>query len=143
MTLELCTGTSRKVIKCTAPRYTDYLMTWVQATLEDESVFPTNVGVPFPDDFDSVVKTIFRRLFRVYAHVYLAHFDQIRKESFLVKSRQRELAYCAENLKEDAHMNTSFKHFMLFVQEFDLIEARELEPLADLIQTFTSRDIQV
>lgn len=82
MILQLCTGTSRKVLKCTAPRYVDYLMTWVQMTLEDENVFPTKVGVPFPDDFDSVVKTIFRRLFRVYAHVYLTHFEQIREIFF-------------------------------------------------------------
>ncbi|KAL5680553.1 hypothetical protein ACJX0J_006938, partial [Zea mays] len=52
---------------------------------------------PFPTNFrDVVVKTIFRRLFRVYAHIYHSHFQMIVK------------------LKEEAHLNTCFKHFALF-----------------------------
>lgn len=34
-------------------------------------------GVPFPKNFRDTVRTIFRRLFRVYAHLYSNHFDQI------------------------------------------------------------------
>lgn len=34
-------------------------------------------GVPFPRHYQSVCKTILRRLFRVYAHIYYEHFDQI------------------------------------------------------------------
>ena len=34
-------------------------------------------GVPFPRNFRDTVKTIVRRLFRVYAHIYSNHFDQI------------------------------------------------------------------
>lgn len=34
-------------------------------------------GVPFPRNFRDIVKTIFRRLFRVYAHIYSNHFDHI------------------------------------------------------------------
>lgn len=34
-------------------------------------------GVPFPKNFLSTCKTILRRLFRVYAHIYYEHFDQI------------------------------------------------------------------
>jgi MOB kinase activator 1 len=36
-------------------------------------------------------------------------------------------------LQEEAHLNTSFKHFTFFVQEFGMIEPRELAPLQDLI----------
>ena len=32
-----------------------------------------------------------------------------------------------------AHLNTSFKHFIYFVHEFALIEKRELSPMQDLI----------
>jgi hypothetical protein len=35
----------------------------------------------------------------------------------------------------------SFKHFMLFVNEFELISATELEPLHDLIGTLTNRHV--
>jgi hypothetical protein len=35
------------------------------------------VGVSFPRTFKDTVRTIVRRLFRVYAHIYSNHFDQI------------------------------------------------------------------
>ncbi|KAL9996130.1 putative MOB kinase activator family [Helianthus debilis subsp. tardiflorus] len=53
-------------------------------------------SVPFPSNFQDVVKTIFKRLFRVYAHIYHSHFQMIM------------------SLKEEAHLNTYFKHFVLF-----------------------------
>ncbi|KAH0974627.1 hypothetical protein GBA52_016526 [Prunus armeniaca] len=57
---------------------------------------PTNPCAPFPPNFREVVKTIFKRLFRVYAHIYHSHFQKI------------------VSLKEEAHLNTCFKHFILF-----------------------------
>lgn len=32
---------------------------------------------PFPKDFKAVCKNIFKRLLRVFAHVYIHHFDKI------------------------------------------------------------------
>lgn len=58
--------------------------------------FPLCQGTPFPPNFKEVVKTIFKRLFRVYAHIYHSHFQKI------------------VSLKEEAHLNTCFKHFILF-----------------------------
>jgi len=43
-------------------------------------------------------------------------------------------------LGEEAHLNTSFKHFIYFVQEFNLINKRELQPLAELIDSLTKTD---
>ena len=60
----------RKPIKCSAPKYIDYLMTWVQDQLDDEAPFPSKIGVPFPRHFQNIAKTILKRLFRVYAHIY-------------------------------------------------------------------------
>ncbi|MBN3287306.1 MOB1A kinase, partial [Polyodon spathula] len=79
-------------------------------------------GVPFPKNFMSVAKTILKRLFRVYAHIYHQHFDSVMQ------------------LQEEAHLNTSFKHFIFFVQEFNLIDRRELAPLQDLIEKLGSKD---
>lgn len=36
-----------------------------------------SAGVSFPKNFLTIAKTILKRLFRVYAHVYHAHFDDI------------------------------------------------------------------
>ncbi|EDK99076.1 MOB1, Mps One Binder kinase activator-like 1B (yeast), isoform CRA_a, partial [Mus musculus] len=79
-------------------------------------------SVPFPKNFMSVAKTILKRLFRVYAHIYHQHFDSVMQ------------------LQEEAHLNTSFKHFIFFVQEFNLIDRRELAPLQELIEKLGSKD---
>ena len=139
----------KKPIKCSAPKYIDFLMTWVQDQLDDESLFPSKIGVPFPKDFMLIgkycyrsfmlaflkiqrtsnciyfylyftAKTILKRLFRVYAHIYHQHFKEV------------------VSLGEEAHLNTSFKHFIYFVQEFELIEKKELAPLQELIDRLTS-----
>jgi hypothetical protein len=52
-----------------APKYVELLFGWVQDQLDDEAIFPTEPGVPFPKDFKAVVGNIFRRVFRVYAHI--------------------------------------------------------------------------
>jgi MOB kinase activator 1 len=44
----------KKPVALTAPQYIEHLMTWVQAQLDDEALFPTKVGVPFPKTFLSV-----------------------------------------------------------------------------------------
>jgi MOB kinase activator 1 len=149
--------TVKKPIKCSAPKYIDYLMTWVQDQLDDETLFPSKIGnydspprsrpdvhvsvsgVPFPKNFLSIAKTILKRLFRVYAHIYHQHFSQVVQ------------------LGEEAHLNTSFKHFIFFVQvtdappsirhdligslqEFSLIERREQAPLQELIDKLTAKE---
>lgn len=114
--------TVKKPIKCSAPKYIDYLMTWVQDQLDDETLFPSKIGVPFPKNFINIAKTILKRLFRVYAHIYHQHFSEVVR------------------LSEEAHLNTSFKHFIYFVQEFNLIDRRELAPLQDLIDKLITKD---
>ncbi|OAY76754.1 MOB kinase activator-like 1A [Ananas comosus] len=107
----------KKPIEVSAPKYVEYLMDWIEAQLDDESLFPQKLGTPFPPNFGEVVKTIFKRLFRVYAHIYHSHFQKI------------------VSLKEEAHLNTCFKHFTLFTWEFRLIDKAELAPLNDLIES--------
>lgn len=131
----------KKPIEVSAPKYVEYLMDWIEGQLDDESIFPQKLGnhclsqtfdvgmvmctleivqalliylsnfdtthdtdmgliplpgTPFPPNFKEVVKTIFKRLFRVYAHIYHSSFQKI------------------VSLKEEAHLNTCFKHFILF-----------------------------
>ncbi|KAE8670868.1 MOB kinase activator-like 1A [Hibiscus syriacus] len=68
---------SRDPIEVSAPKYVEYLMDWIETQLDDESIFPQKLGAPFPPNFKDVVKTIFKRLFRVYAHIYHSHFQKI------------------------------------------------------------------
>lgn len=36
--------TVKKPIKCSAPKYIEYLMQWVQEQLDDETIFPSKIG---------------------------------------------------------------------------------------------------
>ncbi|KAL2534347.1 MOB kinase activator-like 1A [Abeliophyllum distichum] len=109
--------TIKKPIEVSAPKYVEYLMDWIEAQLDDESIFPQKLDAPFPPNFQDVVKTISKRLFRVYAHIYHSHFQKI------------------VSLKEEAHLNTCFKHFVLFMWEFRLIDKGELAPLYELVES--------
>ncbi|XP_058213520.1 MOB kinase activator-like 1A [Rhododendron vialii] len=109
--------TIKKPIEVSAPKYVEYLMDWIEAQLDDELIFPQKLGAPFPPNFLDVVKTIFKRLFRVYAHIYHTHFQKI------------------VSLKEEAHLNTCFKHFVLFTWEFRLIDKGELAPLYEIVES--------
>lgn len=58
-----------------------------------------------------ICKKILCRLFWVFVHVYIHHFDRL-------------IVMGAE-----AHVNTCYKHFYYFVTEMNLIDRKELEPL--------------
>lgn len=42
-------------------------------------------------------------------------------------------------LQAEPHLGTSFKHFLYFVDEFKLIDDKDLVPLAELIHEFRVR----
>lgn len=115
--------TVTKPVKVTAPEYVDLLMSWIEAQLNNEAIFPTSVDVPFPKTFKGAVKNIFKRLFRVYAHIYYSHFEKVVE------------------LSAEAHLNTCFKHFISFVIQFDLVDKKELAPLDALIADLTGISI--
>ncbi|KAK6468132.1 MOB kinase activator 3A isoform X1 [Huso huso] len=94
-----------------APKYMSLLMDWIEMQINNEVIFPTNVGTPFPKNFMQVAKKILSRLFRVFVHVYIHHFDRVLQ------------------MGAEAHVNTCYKHFYYFVKEFNLIDHKELEPL--------------
>ncbi len=87
-------------LKVSASEYIDFLMTWVENQLNNEKIFPCAIGVPFPKNFVAIIKVIFKRLFRVYAHIYHTHFQHIML------------------LSAETHLNTCFKHFIYFIDQF-------------------------
>jgi MOB kinase activator 1 len=104
-----------KPVSVSAPEYINLLLRWVDVQLENQAIFPSVAGIPFPDDFTDIVRNIMKRLFRIYAHCYYHHLENFH------------------SLGTSAHLNTSFKHFMFFVKEFDLIDPDQLDPLRDMI----------
>jgi len=100
-------------ITCSAPEYVRYLMEWIHELMDDESIFPSEPEQQFPKGFATTIKNIMKRLFRVYAHIYLNHMNDIREHH--------------------GHLNSCFKHFIFFSEEFDLVPKKEQVPLENLI----------
>lgn len=109
-------GNYKRPTPLPAPVYINLLMDWVEEQINNESLFPVRVDVPFPNNFTPTCKKILTRLFRVFVHVYIHHFDKL-------------VAIGAE-----AHVNTCYKHFYFFVTEYSLVDKRELEPLREMTE---------
>ena len=104
-----------------APTYIHLLLIWVSDQLADEQIFPSHTSKPFPKIFLSIVKKIFTRLFRVYGHLYICHIHDIERNGAI------------------AHLNSSFKHFVYFSNEFNLISDLEIVPLRQLYDAILSK----
>ncbi|EGS23877.1 maintenance of ploidy protein mob1-like protein [Thermochaetoides thermophila DSM 1495] len=113
----------KKPTKMPAPAYIEQLMTWVQSNIDNEQVLPTRIGVPFPKHFPSLVRQIFKRMYRVYAHIYCHHYPVIRE------------------LGLEPHLNTSFKQYVLFIDEHNLATGKDYwGPLGDLVDSMLRSD---
>ena len=107
-------------------------------------------GTPFPKAFIPTCKKILTRLYRVFVHVYIHHFDKIVAIGAVsgvcvcvcvcVRACVRAcvcfhtclcvcIYICAYLHSQEAHINTCYKHFYYFVTEFKLVETKEFEPL--------------
>ncbi|KAK5119361.1 hypothetical protein LTR85_007717 [Meristemomyces frigidus] len=111
-----------KPTRLPAPTYISHLLTWTSNHLSNPNVFPTHPGVPFPANFQGTIRTIFKRLYRIYAHIYCHHYGVVR------------------GLGLEAHLNTGFKHYVLFVEEFGLADEKGAKkgewfgPLGELVE---------
>ncbi|XP_029828461.2 MOB kinase activator-like 2 isoform X2 [Ixodes scapularis] len=103
-----------KKCKVAAPQYIDYVMTFTQKTVNDESLFPTKFERDFPSSFESLVKKIHGLLLHVLAHLYHAHF--------------REMVL----LQLHGHLHSLFAHFTLFNARFNLVDPKDALVLQDL-----------
>lgn len=115
-------------ISLPASEYVDRLLKWVEDQLNNDKLFPadgkynhgpSNDG-PNAAEFVATAKVIFKRLFRVYAHMYHSHMENYRA------------------LAAEPHLNFCFKRFVLFIQQFQLVEQKELNALRKLIHTLVA-----
>ena len=103
----------KRPIRCSASDYVEYVMTWVEGMLQNERIFPSRESEPFPTKFLPYVKTIFKRLFRVFAIMYTNHVKEMKE------------------MEADKHLNTCFKHFIYFASEFELVKKVEFDALTE------------
>eukprot|EP01103_Thecamoeba_quadrilineata_P006036 TRINITY_DN15773_c0_g1_i1.p1 TRINITY_DN15773_c0_g1~~TRINITY_DN15773_c0_g1_i1.p1 ORF type:complete len:453 (+),score=51.63 TRINITY_DN15773_c0_g1_i1:146-1504(+) len=100
--------------KVSAPDYIDRFLTWMNEIFDD--VFPIKVDRPLPNNFLMIVKTIFQRFIRVYAHVYHSHFQKMTK------------------LGEVGSLNGSFSRLYLLGTEYRLLEEEDVAPFIATVE---------
>ncbi len=70
-----------------------------------------------------MIRQIFKRMYRVYAHIYCHHYPVIRE------------------LGLEPHLNTSFKHYVLFIDEHGLASGKDFwGPLVELVDSMLKSD---
>ncbi|PPQ66382.1 hypothetical protein CVT24_007211 [Panaeolus cyanescens] len=92
-----------------APTYIDYVMSSIQNLIDDENIFPTKSNTPFHPSFPATIRTVYRQLLRVFAHLYHAHYPQIL------------------HLRFEPHFNSLFAHFLAFGREYELLDTRDIK----------------
>jgi len=101
-----------------AREYVDLLLAAVAAAGD---ALPPPAGAPLAPDFVAgTAKPLFRRLLRVYAHVYCHHLPTVRA------------------LAAEGHLDACLRHFHAFVTYHELVDAKELAPLADVLARLTA-----
>merc|ERR1711964_738656 len=100
--------------------YMENVLAWVDEKLSNEKFVPLGDGEAFPKDFENGIKKIVGRIFRVYAHIYHSHFEELEKL--------------------DAHqtLNHLFKRLVLFAKMFNLMDPAETAPMHMLVDKFWS-----
>lgn len=132
-------------VELPAYEYISLMQRWISGKIDDTKIFPTDGdGVShavnpaftaaaepsgdwlgkrsgFPKDFGSICQTIFAQMFRVYAHLYHAHFI----DPFY-------------HLNLEKQLNSCFSHFLLTATTLDLLKAHDLEPMQPLIDLWAA-----
>ncbi|KAK4218201.1 Mob1/phocein [Rhypophila decipiens] len=74
----------------------------------------------FPPNFFETCQTIFRQMFRVYAHLYWSHFEDLF------------------SLDLEKSANSCFSHFILTATTLNLLKKSDLEPMQPLIDLWAA-----
>lgn len=114
---------SERPEEVSAPEYIRRLSHWVKMQLDCEEIFPNEMGRPFPDNFEEIVKTLMRRMLRIYTHCYWHHQEHFR------------------SLHTLHFLNISFSRFVWFAKEFDLIEMEQFEPVRNIVDKILDEDV--
>ncbi|KYK57692.1 Mob1/phocein [Drechmeria coniospora] len=138
-------------VELPAIEYMTLMQRWISGKVDDTTIFPTdpsgvsyahnpaitttplsqltNPGDPdwigkrsgFPEKFVDISQMIFRQMFRVYAHLYWAHFT---------------VPFYHLNLEKQ--LNSCFSHFVLTATALDMLKPQELEPMQPLLDIWAA-----
>jgi len=115
---------SSKPLELSAPQYTSTCFEWILGLLDDETFFPQEEANQFPKDFEKVIKKIFQRLVRIYAHWYRSHLSDFEQAGAV------------------AHLNTCFRHFYFFCEANQLVDEKDWQPLSTEVDVIVNNKVQ-
>lgn len=95
-----------------ARTYMKFCLLWTQKQLKDPALIPATPEAKYPDDVQNTWKMIYRRIFRVYAHLLINHQDDFDKTGVM-----------------GAVLNCMIRRLVLFGIEGKLTGKKELEPI--------------
>lgn len=100
-----------------ASEYISKFFDWAESIFNNPKIFPDLNGT-FPKDFVEIVaKTLFKRMFRVFAHLFYSHLSEM------------------EQLEILPEITNLFTHFSLFAKEYELITKTEFEPMEMVLKS--------
>lgn len=134
----------RQPIRIPATQYITLVQKWILGKINNSDIFPTGdptytkslpksqksssaeewIGKAsgFPQNFENDVKSLYRQMFRCYAHLYHGHW----LEPFYHLSATKEL-------------NTCFIHFINVGRWFGLLNEKDLRPMQPLIDIWDKK----
>ncbi|KAH0786428.1 Mob1/phocein family protein [Histomonas meleagridis] len=102
-------------VQLSAPEYFNSLKRYIKRNFSNPKLFPKESGAKLSEEAMEILRTTYRRLFRILAHLYMCHFSYILKFKF-------------ENV-----INTIFGHYATFALQYDMISPQDLEMLRPVL----------
>lgn len=110
---------SPQPIQVSAPEYFDALKRYIKRNLLNKELFPDEIKAPLSPKADEIIKTSYRRLFRILAHLYICHYSDISKLT---------------DLKYFEIMNTILAHYTNFVLLYQVCKLEDFAIFAPVFE---------
>ena len=110
----------KKPTQVSAQKYCELLFVWICECFDNRKIFPEEFTDKPPKKFMDTITKIYRRLFRVFAHLFYSHMDHLKA------------------VEMDGIALQTFKHFYLFCEEYKLLKPEDCEPLSKMIESISA-----
>ncbi|OHT13056.1 Mob1/phocein family protein [Tritrichomonas foetus] len=115
---------SPQPIQVSAPEYFANLKRYIKRNLQNKALFPEQDNAKLSEEATDVLKTSYRRIFRILAHLYMCHFSNINN---------------IQEINVVEIMNTILAHYTRLALNMQMIEMSDIEMLAPVFTAINSQ----
>ncbi|EFE35945.1 uncharacterized protein ARB_04879 [Trichophyton benhamiae CBS 112371] len=128
----------KRPTKMSAPEYVEHLMTWVQANIDNEQMFPSHIGM---SSTEPIFLVIIEDEFETKVDDNHSRGAFPKNIPFSAETAVQTHVPFVVHLGLEPHLNTSFKHYVLFIEEHNLASGKDFwGPLGDLVDSMLKSD---